>query len=805
MLKMFNKLLFSTLQRQLIFGMVLVVALTMSLFIWDVTLQQQGENRLQQKHEAIALAQSVATSASVWVASRDVGGLQEIIHGLSRYPDLQHAIVLDIRGQVLAHSDPARRGQYLNDLPHQSVVNILQETATTVDVASPVMLADRQIGWVRIGLGRNSQNDQIAQMTRDGIAYALVAILLSTIIAVLAARYLTRRLNAIQSVADAVQAGDADLRAVVSGDDEAAQLARQFNSMLDTMTQREDQLRSFYEFDLVGLTITSPDKGWIRINECLCKMLEYSEQELRGMTWAQLTHPDDLAADVEQFNKLLNNEINGYSLEKRFVSRTGKVIPTYLVVRCVRKASGEVDYVTAMVEDITARKAAEEEIKNLAFYDPLTGLPNRRLLIDRLRQALVLSARSGREGALIFIDLDNFKTLNDTHGHEVGDVLLQQVAQRLESCVREGDTVARLGGDEFVVLLAQLSQQAHEAAAQTKLVALKILTTLNQPYRLDNLGFHNTPSIGATLFSRQQSAEELMKQADIAMYQAKKAGRNTLRFFDPQMQESINARANLEEQLRQAIENKEFELYYQIQVDESFQAFGAEALIRWNHPDTGLVFPVRFIPLAEECGLILPIGQWVLETACAQIKAWQQDVLTCALVLSVNVSARQFRQADFVNQVTAALKRHAIEPNLLKLELTESMLLENVDETISVMNTLNKIGVRFSLDDFGTGYSSLQYLKRLPLDQIKIDQSFVRDLVTDSSDKAIVRTIVAMAESLNLNVIAEGVETEAQRQILLEKGCNHFQGYLFGKPIPIVQFEAGLKEDRQQVTGTFDI
>jgi diguanylate cyclase (GGDEF)-like protein len=437
----------------------------------------------------------------------------------------------------------------------------------------------------------------------------------------------------------------------------------------------------------------------------------------------------------------------------------------------------------------------KDRIEHLAFYDPLTNLPNRRLLVNRLHQAFASSTRSGREGALLFIDLDNFKDINDTLGHDIGDLLLQQTAQRLESCMREGDTVARLGGDEFVVMLEGLSEKTIEAATQTEAVGEKIHATLNQPYQLAMHEYHSTISIGATLFSdHHQSVEELMKRADIAMYQAKKAGRNTLRFFNSTMQEIINTRTDLVTELHKALESHQFHLYYQIQVDSSNRPFGAEALIRWIHPERGLVSPAQFIPLAEETGLILPIGLWALKTACTQLKAWEQDALTHDLVLSVNVSAKQFRQVDFVAQVQSLVQRHAINPMLLKLELTESLLQENIEDTIATMNTLKKIGILFSLDDFGTGYSSLQYLKRLPLDQLKIDQSFVCDIAIDSSDRAIVRTIIAMAQSLNLNVIAEGVETEEQRQLLLESGCTHYQGYLFGKPVPIEQFEVLLRQ-----------
>jgi len=482
--------------------------------------------------------------------------------------------------------------------------------------------------------------------------------------------------------------------------------------------------------------------------------------------------------------------------------KNGEVYPEHLTITAVKNADGIVTNYVSTLSDITQTKAAEDEIKHLAYYDPLTRLPNRRLLLDRLRQALASSTRSGRTGSLLFIDLDDFKTLNDTLGHDMGDLLLQQVSQRLEFCVREGDTVARLGGDEFVVMLEDLSKDSLEAAAQTEAVGNKILSTLNQPYQLAAHEYRNSPSIGATLFNdNSQSIEELMKQADIAMYQSKKAGRNTQHFFDLHMQEAINLRVSLENNLRKALGDKQFQLFYQIQVDHiqsdgSHRPLGAEALIRWEHPILGSIPPAQFIPLAEESGVILAIGLWVLETGCAQIKAWQQDVLTCELVLAVNVSAKQFRQPDFVAQVKAVVQCHAINPKLLKLELTESLLLEDIKDTVATMNALNELGIQFSLDDFGTGYSSLQYLKQLPLNQLKIDQSFVRDLASDNSDRAIVRTIIAMAQSLNLNVIAEGVETEEQRQRLLNKGCTHYQGYLFGKPMPITQFETLLKQGR---------
>ena len=475
--------------------------------------------------------------------------------------------------------------------------------------------------------------------------------------------------------------------------------------------------------------------------------------------------------------------------------KSGEVYPIWLTISAVRGEDGNVTHYVGAHLDITERKVAEEKIQQLAFHDSLTRLPNRLLMLDRLQHALASNTRSGRGGALLFIDLDNFKTLNDTLGHVIGDLLLQQVAERLVSCVREGDTVARFGGDEFVVMLEDLSEHIFQAAEQAEEVGEKILASLNQSYQLAAHEFRTSASIGAAVFNEDRhGAEELLQQADIAMYQAKKAGRNALRFFDPQMQESINIRIALENDLHKAIEKNQLVLYYQVQVDRSLREVGVEAMIRWNHPERGLVAPAQFISLAEESGHILPIGLWVLDTGCAQLKTWERHEATRELVLAINVSARQFHQPDFAVQVRAAVQKYSINPNLLKLELTESMLLEDTEDTIATMNVLKAIGIQLSLDDFGTGYSSLQYLKMLPLDQIKIDQSFVRDITADPDDAAIVQAIIAMSAALGLNVIAEGVETVEQREFLELHGCYHYQGYLFGKPVTIEQFESSLTQ-----------
>ena len=433
----------------------------------------------------------------------------------------------------------------------------------------------------------------------------------------------------------------------------------------------------------------------------------------------------------------------------------------------------------------------------------LTRLPNRRLMLDRLAQALTSSARHKRHCALMMIDLDNFKTLNDTQGHDIGDQLLVAVALRLETCVRKGDTVARLGGDEFVIILEDLGNN-EEAALHAEGVARKVLAQLSKPYLLDialngvKLSPHRhqcTSSIGITLFDEQPiSVDEIMKRADTAMYQAKSAGRNTLRFYDPEMQSAVADRAAMESDLHRAIEHQQFVLYYQAQVDSSDRVIGAEALLRWNHPERGLVSPADFIPITEATGLILPIGQWVLQTACDLLATWSAYEKMAHLTVSVNVSARQFHHPDFVSQVVEAISRSSANPERLKLELTESLLVDDIDDVIEKMSALKAKGVCFSLDDFGTGYSSLSYLKLLPLDQLKIDQGFVRDVLSDSNDAAIARTILALGNSLGLGVIAEGVETEAQRDFLASSGCSAYQGYYFCRPLPLEKFEAYMRE-----------
>lgn len=556
--------------------------------------------------------------------------------------------------------------------------------------------------------------------------------------------------------------------------------------LLETSIARLNDIVLIAEADAEG----KQNPRIIFVNKAFERLMGYTAEEVLGKDPGFLDGPNTQMEELWRVKALLKQ---GESVRTELVNyrKNGEEIWLEMDILPIANSAGVFTHWVAVQRDITERKAAESRIQHLAFYDMLTNLPNRLLLLDRLEQALLNSMRLKRSGALLFLDLDNFKTLNDTHGHDFGDMLLEQVAQRLLNSVRITDTVARLGGDEFVVVVENLSEQGCNAAQEASLVADKILLALSQPFRLSGYEHYSSCSIGVALFCNEQqvTVDELLKRADLAMYEAKAAGRNTFRFFDPAMQALITKRAAMEEDLRQALRRDEMRLYYQPQVDSQGSLLGAEALVRWQHPQQGLLSPAAFIELAEETGLILPIGEWVLRTACMQLVAWAGRPETAGLVLSVNVSARQLHQHDFIDRVFSILKETGANPQSLKLELTESTLVENIEEMITKMNILKAMGVGFSMDDFGTGYSSLAYLKRLPLSQLKIDRSFVRDVLVDSNDASIVQTIIALGHGLGIEVVAEGVESWEQQQFLEKHGCLEYQGYLFGRPQPAEQLE----------------
>lgn len=539
-----------------------------------------------------------------------------------------------------------------------------------------------------------------------------------------------------------------------------------------------------------GMMVTDQHRQILRVNEGFSEITGFTPEEAIGQPMDFIKSERHEPTFFEQIEQTLN--VNG-SWQGEIWNRRkdGKEYLQWTSITAVRSEDELtiINYVVTLI-DATQRKAAETKITQLAFYDQLTGLPNRQLLLDRLEKALSSSARHDNTGAILFIDLDDFKTLNDTRGHDVGDQLLKQVANRLLGCVRRNDTVARIGGDEFIVLLEDLDPDLEVASQQAEIMSEKILEALPQPYYIGGIEQFSTLSIGLTLFQgEKESVDELLKQADLAMYQAKAAGRNTRRFFNPTMQARVLEHAALANDIRKGMQNDEFVLYFQPQVNKQHRLVGAEVLLRWNHPTRGLTTPGEIIPVAEETGLILSLGDWVLRSACEVLSQWAEHERTRDLTLSVNISARQLHQADFVQQVQAIIAETGADAHKLKLELTESMLLNDVEDTIQKMHKLREHGVAFSLDDFGTGYSSLSYLRQLPLDQLKIDQSFVRDLAFNNQESNIAQTIVSLANGLGISVIAEGVETEEQCRRLASYGCIEYQGYLFGRPVQLTELK----------------
>lgn len=633
----------------------------------------------------------------------------------------------------------------------------------------------------------------------------LFILLSSAAIVLIAQRLITRRVDISLKVLKEVEDGALDARIPVSSEDELGQLQHGINSMTakvgallnqhrrnaEELRKQKDLLESIIQHAPIRVFWKDRESRFVGCNSQFARDAGLNDpEELAGKTdydmkWseqAERYRADDLVVMESGMPKL--------DFEEPQTTPDGGTIWLSTSKVPLRGEDDRIIGVLGIYTDITNRKQAEQQIHNLAYFDPLTNLPNRTLLLDRLRQAMTTSHRSGNHGALLFIDLDNFKTLNDTLGHDMGDLLLKQVAQRLRTCVRAEDTVARVGGDEFLVMLTGLGTNEPDVANQVEAVGRKILAALNQTYQLDEVLFNSTPSIGATLFrGHQSSVDDLLKQADLAMYKSKEAGRNTLHFFNAEMESAVMERAALEKDLREAILAKQFLLHYQAQVVGEGQTTGAEVLLRWPHPQRGMVSPADFIPLAEDSGLILPLGLWVLHTACTQLAVWAARPEMAHLTIAVNVSVHQFRQADFVDQVLTVIKDTGANPRRLKLELTESLLVSNVEDLIEKMYALKAKGVGFSLDDFGTGYSSLSYLRRLPLDQLKIDQSFVRDVLSDPNDATIAKTIVALAQSLGLGVIAEGVETAAQKDFLAAAGCHAYQGYFFSRPLALEGFE----------------
>jgi diguanylate cyclase (GGDEF)-like protein/PAS domain S-box-containing protein len=557
----------------------------------------------------------------------------------------------------------------------------------------------------------------------------------------------------------------------------------------------EQRFRVAFNQAAVGLAHVAPEGRWVMVNQKLCEIVGYTQKEMLNLRYQDLTHPDDLAVDIEVGRRMLAGEVHEQSREKRYRHKDGHYIWVNLTSSLVWDANGKPKYYSTVVEDISRRKQVEGELAHLVNHDVLTGLPNRSLLLDRLSQAIAFANRLGDEVAVLLIDLDRFKNVNDSLGHDVGDRIITEISQRLISRVREGDTVARWGGDEFVVVLGDVT---HEDAVAN--FAQKLLETLSQPMTIEEHELYPAGSIGISLYPKDgDQPAVLLKNADTAMYRAKEAGRNNFQFYAHEMNARALDRLKLDGGLRRALLRDEFVLHYQPQMDLRTGAIvGVEALLRWQPPGQPMVYPGDFVPMAEETGLIVQIGEWVLRTACAQLRAWENAGLCDGVRMAVNLSARQFKQHNVVNMVSRVLQGTGCDPGRLELEITESVLMDQPEVAVATLQQLSDMGVSLAIDDFGTGYSSLSYLKKFPLDALKIDRSFVRDITTDSDDAAIARAVIALAHSMKLIVIAEGVETPEQLAFLKEQDCDQMQGYLLGRPVPADQMRDMLAQRQRE-------
>ena len=774
--------------------LVWVLAASLAVFTLATTvgLVYEREKALQMAHaDAQDSAQRSLPAVAIALWQYDVDALNALLSGLV-------ASRVVVRAEVLALDKP------FTDVRQTGFAGAVDRVWTL-----PIMARDQTapIGSLRISESHAQAQSQLIESLKIQVATDLIkivglALVLFTIVYRKVARHLQRLAREVSTLGHAADTPRLALtrKHRTQYRDEIDILVDAINGFVSERKASEEALRiAACAFESQqGMVVTNAQRVILRVNRAFSDITGYSAEEAVGQTPRMLSSGRHDQAFYDAMSRAMEND-GGWTGEIWNRRKNGEIYPEWLTISAVKNTANQTTHFVAIFTDISEQVNAQAQIATLAFYDPLTQLPNRRLLLDRLDQALYASTRHARKNALLFVDLDNFKTLNDTLGHHQGDLLLAQVAQRLKACLRDGDTVARLGGDEFVVMLEDLSEDNIEAATQTETVGDNILRAFEQAFSLEQGEHHCTLSIGITLFggSALEGSDQPLKRAELAMFQAKAAGRNTLRFFDARMQAEVNSRAALGADLREAVQRQQLLLHYQPQVVGAGRITGVEVLLRWQHPLRGMVSPAEFIPVAEETGLILPIGQWVLEQACTQLAAWAKQPALAHLTIAVNVSARQFQQADFVERVLATLQCTHAPPRLLKLELTESMLADDVEAIIGKMGALKARGVGFSLDDFGTGYSSLAYLKRLPLDQLKIDQGFVRNIVTDPNDAAIAKMVVVLAESLGLAVIAEGVELQAQADFLAHLGCHAYQGYLFSRPLPLNALEALVCTERK--------
>ena len=789
---------FGSIRRQLTLSFALVTSLVMFTFSYQIV-QDEREFLLKQNLLHLSeLGQSIAVSSTSWLLADDVVGLQEVLHGITGIPHIKYAMVLSPEGRVMAANDAATIGLYLHDEISQKIIQsnstkpqVLLDNRNMVDIAVPVIAQSELIGWIRIASGRNELNENLASVVQDSLILGLSAIAISILIALLLSKGLTAKLDRILQVANQVHAGQFNMRIDKIDVGEIGDLASNINRMLDALhsaNQRNELLLAsmadgIYGVDMDGITTF--------INPAGAKMLGYSMDELVGKKQHSLTHHTHRdgthypAKDCKVY-AAFRQGTSYHVTDELFWRKDNTSFPVEYVSAPIIE-DGKITGAVVSFSDITQQKRNEELIWRQANFDALTDLPNRRLFQEHLDHEIKRAKRSTTLFALFFIDLDHFKEINDTLGHDMEDVLLQEAAQRLSECVRETDVVARMGGDEFTVILTDL-----DSPDNIEHIAQSILNKLAKPFILGNESSYLSASLGITIYPEDATTPTaLLKNADQAMYEAKSQGRNQVQYFTPVMQESIQNRMSLIHDLREALSNQQFRVFYQPIVDiQTGKIHKAEALVRWQHPTQGLISPDAFIPIAEDTGLIIDIGDWVFKQAAEQVKKWRTSY-NAEFQISVNKSPVQFHNelGTSHNDWFEYLETRNLPGQSIVMEITESILMSSKDLVASQLLLLREGGIQIALDDFGTGYSSLAYLKKFDIDYIKIDQSFVRNLALGSEDLALCEAIIVMAHKLDMQVIAEGVETKTQFDLLAEAGCDYAQGYLFSKPVPADEFE----------------
>lgn len=796
MLKKLKHYLLGSIRRQLILSVALVHAVLMSLFIYDLTHRQADLLLERQTEQAQALARSVATSAAGWVASRDYYGLQEIISTQSQYPELEFAMILDQNKKIIAHSDTRKIGFYVDDMQTLRRESIIRHSSELVDVASPIILADRIIGWARIGLSQANASQKIHAILINGSLYALAAILIGSFFAWYTGKRMTRALQQIHHTAAQAEAGALEHRVTVHGEDELAAVAQALNSMLDAFQDSQQQLKDSEErFNLAisatndGLYDWDLNSGRVYYSPRWMSMVGYAENELAHDlgSWEKLVDADDRVATMKQVQAMLDGKSDSFEVEFRMRHKQGHWVHILSRGALIRDKSGKPQRIIGTHVDITEKKQKDQTIWQQANYDVLTGLPNRKLFLELLQRQVKRADRYHSSIWLFFIDLDGFKSINDTHGHQAGDQLLVQVGQRLQATVRDADIVARLSGDEFVVALTDSSHNQYNVDR----FAEKLNEQLAAEFELDSTQVYISASIGISNYPRDaKNADELLKFSDQSMYLAKRQGKNRYTYFTPELEQAAQQRSQIATDLRTALLEQQFELNFQPVFNlKTGMVQKAEALLRWNHPLKGRISPEEFIPVAEESGLICDIGLWIFDTVFATMQRWKKD-FNSELGISINMSPIQLRVADEkYDEWLERIEKIGLWGSQIVIEITESMLIRDENTVNQRLLKYRDHGIEVAIDDFGTGYSSLSYLKEFDIDYLKIDQSFVRNLEPGNQEESLCEAIIVMAHKLGIWVIAEGIETPQQKAMLQHMQCNYGQGYLFSKPLSTAQFE----------------